>query len=100
TLGSTATHELAATQSFEIQPNPFHSETMFRFALPKTQAIILTVTNSAGKQVSNLRTMASEGLNTLVWKGQTDSGAQLSSGVYFVRLQTEAGSIVRKVIVQ
>ncbi|MEO6759625.1 MAG: T9SS type A sorting domain-containing protein, partial [Saprospiraceae bacterium] len=100
TLGSTATHELAATQSFEIQPNPFHTETMFRFALPKTQEIILTVTNSAGKQMSNLRTIASEGLNTLVWKGQTDSGAQLSSGVYFVRLQTEAGSVVKKVVLQ
>jgi hypothetical protein len=43
---------------------------------------------------------ASEGINSLVWKGQSDAGTLLAPGVYFVRLQTEKGSVVRKVVLQ
>jgi hypothetical protein len=100
TLTSTGTHEAAFGQSFEVQPNPFHKETMFRFSTPKAQEIVLTVTNTSGKAVSNVRTTAHEGLNTMVWKGQADTGAPLAAGVYFVRLQTEEGSVVRKVVLQ
>lgn len=100
TLGSTATHESAMEQSFEVQPNPFHTETMLRFSLPKTQEIVLTVTNTSGKAVAHVRTTAREGFNSLLWKGQSDTGTPLAAGVYFVRLQTEAGSVVRKVVLQ
>lgn len=100
TLLSTGTHETAFAQSFEIQPNPFHAETMFRFTLPKAQEILLTVTDPSGKAVSSVRTAAREGLNTMVWKGQSDTGAPLAAGVYYVRLRSEEGIVVRKVVLQ
>lgn len=40
------------------------------------------------------------GANTLVWDGRSDTGSWLSSGVYMVRLQTEAGSASRRVVLQ
>jgi hypothetical protein len=100
TLMSSGAQEANVVQSFEVQPNPFQTETMFRFALPHTQEVRITVTDMSGKPVANLRTQAREGLNTLVWRGQSDAGTLLSRGVYFVRLQTESGSIVRKVVLQ
>ncbi|MEO6040126.1 MAG: T9SS type A sorting domain-containing protein, partial [Saprospiraceae bacterium] len=99
-LLSSGTQEVAALQSFEVQPNPFHGETLFRFALAKTQDVRLTVTDINGKAVAQVSTLAHEGMNAMVWKGQSDSGASLSAGLYFVRLQTEAGSVVRKVVLE
>jgi len=100
TLLSSGTNEVALSQSFDVQPNPFHTETMFRFALPKAQEVHLSVTDFSGKAVAHWNTPASEGINTMVWKGVSDSGSQLPSGVYFVRLQTESGSVVKKVVLQ
>jgi hypothetical protein len=100
TLPSSGTNELSLTQSFEVQPNPFHTETMLRFALSKAQEVNLSITDMSGKAVAHWKTPAREGINTMVWKGVSDSGAQLPSGVYFVRLQTESGSVVKKVVLQ
>ena len=100
TLPSSGIQDLAWTQSFEVQPNPFHTETTFRFALPSAQEISLMVTDVSGRTVSALHTNAREGLNTMVWKGQSDNGTSLAAGVYFVRLQTANGSVVRKVVLQ
>ncbi|MEI6412483.1 MAG: T9SS type A sorting domain-containing protein, partial [Bacteroidota bacterium] len=86
TLPVSATNEATYVQSFEVQPNPFQTETMFRFALTQAQEVRITVTDMSGKPVANLRTQAREGLNTLVWRGQSDAGTLLSRGVYFVRL--------------
>ncbi len=100
TLQSSGSVEAAVSQSFDVQPNPFQTETMFRFALPNAQDVQITVTNVSGQSVASLRTAAHEGLNTVIWKGQADTGAQLDAGIYFVRLQTEFGSVVRKVVLQ
>lgn len=100
TLLNTGTQNLALAQSFEVQPNPFHTETMLRFNLPATQDISITVTDISGRVVSSLHTTAPGGLNTMVWKGQSDKGTALAAGVYFVRLQTASGSVVRKVVLQ
>jgi hypothetical protein len=100
TLLNSGTQDLALVQSFEVQPNPFHTETMFRFALASTQEVSLTVTDMNGRAVSSVHTTAREGLNTMVWKGQSDNGTTLAAGVYFVRLQTASGSVVRKVVLQ
>ena len=58
---------------------------MFRFSLPEAQEVLLSVTDVSGKTVAALRTEAREGWNNLLWKGQSDAGAPLSPGVYFVR---------------
>ena len=100
TLNSTGTVETKLEQSFDVQPNPFHSETWFRFSLDRSQDIALTITDVNGRMVSSQRTSGTHGLNSLVWKGQSDNGAKLAPGVYFVRLQSEQGSVVRKVVLQ
>jgi len=100
TLSSTGTVETKLEQSFDVQPNPFHSETWFRFSLDRSQDIALTITDVNGRMVSSQRTSGTHGLNSLVWKGQSDAGAKLEPGVYFVRLQSEQGSVVRKVVLQ
>ncbi len=83
-----------------MQPNPFYAETSFRFVLPRAETVALSITDAAGREVSFLRVDARAGLNTVSWNGRSDTGKWLGSGVYFVRLQTEAGSVSRKVVLQ
>ncbi|MDO8368579.1 MAG: T9SS type A sorting domain-containing protein, partial [Saprospiraceae bacterium] len=99
-LPSSGTYDLALAKSFEVQPNPFHTETLIRFALTEAQEVHLGITDINGKLVAHWGAPAREGMNTMVWKGISDSGSQLPSGVYFIRLQTDSGNVVKKVVLQ
>jgi hypothetical protein len=90
--------EIGAAFEFDIQPNPFQSETNFRFVLPKDEAVTLTISDASGRELTALRTNARAGLNALAWDGRSDTGEWLSSGVYLVRLKTATGSATRKVV--
>jgi len=68
--------------------------------LKQAQEVRLSISDVSGKTVAQVKVNAQEGLNNLVWKGQSDAGTLLAPGVYFVRLQTETGSVVRKVVLQ
>ena len=91
TLKVSATGEVADAQFFDVQPNPFRSETTFRVSLPQAVEVELTVSNLGGQTVSTRRISANAGLNSFLWKTSTE----LPPGVYFARLATETGSLVR-----
>ena len=100
TLGTSgAGGPAAAALPFEVSPNPFHSETVFRFALPDAQEVVLTVLDAAGRTVSEERFAAHGGPNARTWKAGPADGARLQAGVYFVRLQARDGSTTRKMVV-
>ncbi len=87
-------------RAFDVQPNPFSRETTLQFVLPKAEEVTLTITDAQGREVLRRPVSAVAGLNTTIWNGRSDTGSWLSSGVYMVRLQTEAGSVSRKVVLQ
>jgi hypothetical protein len=100
TMGATATKEANTAQVFEIQPNPFNTETSLRFVVSHPQDVQVTITSAGGRKVASMRTAAHEGLNVMAWRGQSDNGERLAPGVYFVHLQTETSSVVKKVVLQ
>lgn len=100
TLKTSGLSDVAAEQSFDVQPNPFSTETMLRFALPRAQEVTISVADVSGREVSRLRSLAKSGLNTVTWDGTSDAGLRLGAGVYFVRLNTEDGMVTRKVVLQ
>jgi hypothetical protein len=71
-------------------PNPFNPETKINFAIPNTGAVSLNIFNTVSQQV---RTLVSgslpAGQYTATWDGLDDLGRQLSSGIFFCRLETE-----------
>ena len=75
-------------------PNPFNPATIIRFALPKAGYVTLKVFNLLGEQVATLvdggRTA---GAYAVEWKPEN-----LSSGVYFYRLQTEGFVQTKKLV--
>jgi hypothetical protein len=75
-------------------PNPFNPTTIIQYALPKTSQVKVEVYNILGQK---LRTLVDEtqepGYKTINWDGKDDDGGEVSSGVYFCRIQ--AGDFVK-----
>jgi len=79
-------------------PNPFNARTDIRFDLGAAGSYELVIYDVSGRRVTTFGGIGSSGLNTISWDGRDDSGANVSSGVYYYRLQTEEGSAARKMV--
>ena len=79
-------------------PNPFNPETTISFSIPKTSKIELTVYNIKGQKIRILKNeIKSAGKHSVVWSGKDTNGNQVSSGVYFYKLNINGKTeIVKK----
>ncbi len=75
-------------------PNPFNPHTTVRYSLREAGPVRLSVFNVLGQEVTSLVDGYREaGHHEATWDGTDASGATVSSGLYFSRLQ--AGDVVR-----
>ena len=83
--------EHALQQNF---PNPFNTETMIQYQLPKSCKVVLKIYNTIGQEVRTLVNNEEKeaGYHKVVWNGKDNGGIQLPSGVYVYRI--EAGEFV------
>ena len=92
----------ATPQDFALEqnyPNPFNSGTAIRYALQTEGEVELAVYNLAGQQVARLvEGRRATGVYAVNWDGRTAAGAELATGVYLYRLQTEAGVLTSKLL--
>lgn len=83
-------HEYSLAQNY---PNPFNPSTEIQYGLEKAARVSLTVYNVLGGEVAVLVNRLQEaGTYTVPFNTNMGAGGQLSSGIYFYRL--EAGSFV------
>ena len=81
-------------------PNPFNSTTIFRFSLPETEAVTLTIYNIRGQLVRTLVDKSLEsGEHEVTWNGVNQVGQAVASGVYVARLRRQGEVKTRKVVV-
>lgn len=71
-----------------ISPNPARSNVVVRFSITDTEApVYFEAFDLAGRVVRSERVSAvNQGTNSYTWDGCDNSGASVSTGVYFVRL--------------
>jgi len=83
-----------------IQPNPTRQGIDIRFQIPEKRPVNLKVYDASGKQVRILFRAKSQkpGVYTISWDGKDNRGRRVPSGVYFIRLNSEKESKLRKVI--
>jgi hypothetical protein len=78
-------------------PNPFNPVTEIAFTLSQEGPASLRVFDARGKAVTTLADGSyAEGRHSVVWDGRNAGGIEVSSGVYFYRLDTASGSQTRK----
>jgi len=81
-------------------PNPFNPVTTIAFTVPAdAMEIDLSIYNAAGERVATLASgEATPGRQSVVWNGHDDAGERVASGIYFVRLSSDADTRTRKVV--
>jgi len=79
------------------RPNPLVSGTTFTLSLPSEGQVNLSVFDVRGRRVATLVDgTRPSGDSDAVWSGTDGRGGRLPSGVYLLRLETEAGVTTRK----
>ncbi len=85
--------------SMGITPNPFNAATRISFELSVPGQIEIDIFDVTGARVTVLdKKQVPPGYHEVVWDGKNSSGQMVSSGVYFVRLQTPQGGQVKKAV--
>ncbi len=78
-------------------PNPFNPETTISFTLPEDGNARVDVFNIRGQKVTTLcNERFGAGSHQVMWHGTDDNGNQVSSGIYFYKLNTGNQTLVRK----
>ena len=81
-------------QLYQNHPNPFNPTTTIRYEVNERVHVTLTVFDVQGRVVQRLVDTAREpGVYSVQWNGRNSNGENVSSGIYFYRLQ--AGSEVQ-----
>jgi len=85
----------------QIFPNPFGTETTIQInCSSQSQAYICVFNNSGQKVAELLNDSFSAGSRTFTWNGISDNGYKLENGLYFVQIQLNGYSEIRKVIIK
>jgi methionine-rich copper-binding protein CopC len=81
-------------------PNPFNEQTTITYDLPETKTVEVAVYDMLGRRVKTLVDQKQEpGTHRVRWQAQSDDARAVSSGVYFVRLETGSTQLVEKLVV-
>lgn len=80
-------------------PNPFNPDVKIAFSLGGSTSVKVEIFNIKGQKVKSLlHERLSSGQHSLAWDGKDDAGKNVSSGVYFTRVQTPNKTQVIKMI--
>jgi N-formylglutamate amidohydrolase len=88
--------KLYLSQNF---PNPFNPSTILEYEIPETSEVELNVYDMQGRLVNSLvENSRTVGRYKAHWNGTDDEGRQVSTGMYFARLQAGGYSSVVKMV--
>ena len=80
-------------------PNPFNAWTWVSYQLAGAGEVQLDIYNISGQRVRRLQQgPRAPGSHQVLWDGTDESGKNLASGVYFMRLQSAAFTQTRRLL--
>ena len=80
---------------YQNYPNPFNAETIIRYELPKIEDVDIKIYDVMGREIFSANHKKQQpGKNTFIWKGNSNLGGLVSSGMYF--LQVSAGKEIKR----
>ena len=88
-----------ATALMPAFPNPFNPTTTIPFQLTSQEHVTLRIYDARGQLVLTLRDEDTPaGSHSVTWNGRDANGAQVATGVYFVRLSAGSYEMTRKIV--
>jgi len=89
--------QLFNTKLISNYPNPFNPTTSIKFAVENSSNIEISVYNILGQKVKTLvNTQFNKGNHNVIWHGTDENGENVSSGVYFYRMNQDGKNIDTK----
>jgi hypothetical protein len=83
-----------------VSPNPLNPETTLSFSIGRPGRVTVQVFDLNGRLVRSLLDEARDaGYTDVRWNGTSNAGTKVSSGVYYFRVETPEGRIVKAVTV-
>ena len=96
-FGKITSNRLEGPQLYQNIPNPFNSQTILSYFLPKPGSVSIEVFTLTGQRVRVFRQGSQNaGLHRLRWDSRDDAGRPLASGTYLYRLVTGEDVLTRK----
>jgi hypothetical protein len=85
---------------YQSHPTPFDQSTVIRYAVPEATPVSIRVYDVAGRVVRVLVDSGHVGAgeHSVRWDGTNDRGTEVSSGVYFYRLDAGSHSMTRRTV--
>ena len=93
------------TQLLANYPNPFNPETWIPFKIAQDSTVTARICDITGKQIRiiELGHIAAgnyvESSKEIYWDGKTDTGVQVSSGIYFYQIEAGDYADTRKMVI-
>ena len=82
-----------------LYPNPFNSSVEIKYTSISAQQVSVEVVDLLGRHVADLFNGACRaGSNSLIWDGKNSNGHIAGSGVYFVRLNADNRTLLKKAV--
>ncbi len=87
-------------QSAKVRPNPLNPQTELSFTLSREGRVRVKIYDMQGRLVKTLLDdFRPVGTQTLTWDGSNASSQHVASGVYFLRIESPEGAVIRRVAV-
>ena len=81
-----------------IRPNPFSKATSISFDIGGSSRADFFIYDATGRLVRQFNQVTNQPFNQIFWDGKDNSGKRLPSGIYFVRVKTDASEQLEKII--
>ncbi len=92
--------ENKSTDILRINPNPCYDKTNIEFYTSESADVKISILDVNGKEIKVLQNgFLQNGKHTLIWDLKTDNASNVSSGNYFVKMESKKVQEVKKIIV-
>jgi hypothetical protein len=96
------TPALPSADAFKLMqnyPNPFNQETQISYQLFSMSDVKINVFNMKGQKTKMLvHEIQSAGWHTVTWDGTDAKGDRVSSGIYFLQMETDGNKAVKQML--
>ena len=93
------TIESSSVIVYQNYPNPFNPATNLSFSLKERENVKISIYNLKGQKINSIVDQEfSSGRHNIVWNGKNDEHKEVSSGVYFYRIETESEIKTKKML--
>jgi tetratricopeptide (TPR) repeat protein len=83
----------------EAYPNPFNPSTTIRYNIPQNGKIVIKVYDLLGREIAELvNEIKQAGSYNVLWNGKNSFGSEVSSGIYFYKIQLNDQAITKKMM--